>query len=43
MVGRAGLLDFVDLALDWGKRHHFDIVGADTAGRGYVGCLEIAE
>lgn len=43
MVGRAGLLDFVDLALDWGKRRRFDFVGADAAGRGYVGCLEIVE
>jgi hypothetical protein len=43
MVARAGLVDFVDLALDWGKRRRFDFVGADAAGRGYVGCLEIVE
>jgi hypothetical protein len=43
MVGRAGMSDCIDLALDRGERHHSDLVDADTAGPGYDGCLWIVD
>jgi hypothetical protein len=39
MVGRAGLSECIDMAVDWGERHHPDLVDADTAGPGHDGCL----
>jgi len=42
-VDHAGLFDFVEMALDRCQGHHLGCLGADTAGPGFAGCLEISK